>query len=196
MEKTLLNVELRSGTGKGASRQLRVNGLIPGIVYGKGMESVPVTVNPKELAAAIAGEGGKNRLLTLKGGGSLDGKVIIVSDVLADPIKGILRHVDLHKIDLAEKVKVAVPVNLVGACAGVKEGGLLDFAMHEVSVECLPDQIPPHIDVDITELAIGSTIHVGQLVVPDSIKVLDDANASIVSVLGKVMEEAPAPEAE
>jgi large subunit ribosomal protein L25 len=196
MEKTVLNVELREKTGKGISRQLRAKNLIPGIVYGKGMVSVPVTVNPKDLLAAISGEGGKNRLITLQGGGSLNGKVIIVADLLADPLKGTPRHVDLHKIDLAEKVKVGVPVNLVGTAAGVKEGGLLDFAMHEVSVECLPDQIPPHIDVDITELAIGSTIHVGELVVPDGIKVLDDANASIVSVLGKVMEEAPAPEAE
>jgi large subunit ribosomal protein L25 len=194
MEKTVLNVELRSSTGKGISRRLRANGLIPGVVYGKGIESVPVTVNPKELAAAIAGEGGKNRLLTLKGGG-LDGKVIIVADLLADPIKGTLRHVDLHKIDLAEKVKVEVAVNLVGTAIGVKEGGLLDFAMHAVAVECLPDQIPAHLDVDVADLAIGNTIHVGDLKLPAGIKVLDDANASIVSVLGKVVEE-PAPEAE
>jgi large subunit ribosomal protein L25 len=195
MEKTVLTVELRSKTGKGISRQLRANGLIPGIVYGRGMESVPVTVNPKDLAAAIAGEGGQNRLITLQGGGLLDGKVIIVADLLADPIKGTLRHVDMHKIDLAEKVKVEVPVSLVGTAIGVKEGGLLDFAMHALAVECLPNQIPPHIDVDVTDLAIGHSIHVGDLNLPAGIKVLDDAKSSIVSVLGKIVEEA-APAAE
>jgi len=195
MEKTVLNVELREKTGKGISRQLRAKDLIPGIVYGKGMESVPVTLNPKELLAVISGEGGKNRLITLQGGGSLNGKVIIVADLLADPIKGTPRHVDLHKIDLAEKVKVEVTVNLVGTAAGVKEGGLLDFAMHAVTVECLPNAIPSHIDVDVTELAIGHSIHVGDLAVPAGVKVLDDAKASIVSVLGKVKEEA-APAAE
>ena len=195
MEKTVLNVELREKTGKGISRQLRAKNLIPGIVYGKGMESVPVTLNPKELLAVISGEGGKNRLITLQGGGSLNGKVIIVADLLADPIKGTPRHVDLHKIDLAEKVKVEVTVNLVGTASGVKEGGLLDFAMHAVTVECLPNAIPAHIDVDVTELAIGHSIHVGDLAVPAGVKVLDDAKASIVSVLGKVKEEtAPAAE--
>src|SRR5512141_1734470 len=100
MEQRELNVELREKTGKGVCRRLRADGLIPGIVYGKGMEPVAVTVKPKELSAAIAGEGGQNHLITLKGGGSLDGNVIIVADLLTDPMKGTLRHADLHKIDL------------------------------------------------------------------------------------------------
>ena len=136
MEQFVLNVELRSETGKGACRQLRLKGLIPGVVYGMGMESVPVTVNPRDLAAAISGEGGQNHLITLKGGGSLDGNVIIVADLLKDPLKGFLRHVDLHKIDLTETVRVEVAINLVGTPIGVTEGGLLDFAMHSIEVEC------------------------------------------------------------
>ena len=118
------------------------------------------------MAAAIAGEGGQNHLVTLKGGGALDGSVIIVADVLRDPSKGFLRHVDLHKVDLTQKVRVEVSVNLVGTAAGVKEGGLLDFAMHAVEVECLPNQIPEHLDVDVTALTIGHSIHVADLQVP------------------------------
>ena len=194
MEQIILNVELRSTTGKGICRQLRSKGLIPAVVYGKGMETVPVTVNPKELAVAISGEGGQNRLITLKGGGSLDGNVIIVADLLKDPMKGTLRHVDLHKIDLAQKVRVEVAISLVGTAAGVKEGGLLDFAMHSVEVECLPHAIPEHIDVDVTDLTIGHSIHVGDLKLPVGVKVLEDAKASIVSVLGMVREAAPAEE--
>ena len=194
MEQIILNVELRDKTGKGICRQIRSKGLIPGIVYGKGMETVPVTLNPKELAAAISGEGGQNHLITLKGGGSLDGNVIIVADLLKDPMKGTLRHVDLHKIDLTQKVKVEVAITLVGTAAGVKEGGLLDFAMHSVEVECLPHAIPEHIDVDVADLTIGHSIHVGDLQLPVGVKVLEDARASIVSVLGMVKEAAPAAE--
>jgi large subunit ribosomal protein L25 len=197
MEQIVLNVELREKTGKGVCRQLRLKGLIPGVVYGKGMESVPVTVNPKELAAAIAGEGGQNHLITLKGGGTLDGNVIIVADLLKDPLKGFLRHADLHKIDLTEKVRIEVAISLVGTPIGVTEGGLLDFAMHSVEVECLPNLIPEHIEVDVTDLTIGRSIHVGDLKLPAGVKVLDDSRGSIVSVLGMVREAAaPAAEAE
>lgn len=190
MEQRVLSVELREKTGKGICRQLRAKELVPGIVYGKGMEPVPVTVKPKELAAAIAGEGGQNHLITLKGGGTLDGSTIIVADLLREPIKGFVRHVDLHKINLADKLRVEVPINLVGTAAGVKEGGLLDFAMHTIEVECLPNQIPEHIDLDVTGLTIGHSLHVGDLQVAAGVRVLGDSRASVVSVLGRAKEEA------
>lgn len=193
MDQTVLTIEARSKTGKGICRQLRVAGLIPGVVYGKGMEAVPVTVNPKELGAAIAGEGGQNNLITLKGGGSLDGNTVIVTDLHRDPLKGTLRHVDLHKISLTDKVRVKVQINLVGTAAGVKEGGLLDFAMHSVEVECLPTHIPEHIDVDVTDLTIGHSIHVADLKLSAGVKVLEDGRVSVVSVLGKAKEEEAAP---
>jgi large subunit ribosomal protein L25 len=192
MERRELTVELRSKTGKGISRRLRAQGLIPGIVYGKGMEAVPVSINPRELNAAIAGEGGHNNLLTLKGGEGLDGNVVIVADLLRDPLKRKAMHVDLHKINLTEKIKVEVPINLVGTAAGVIAGGLLDFAKHVLEVECLPTQIPEHIDVDVTELAINHSIHVGDLVIPDGVKVLEDSRAAVVSILGKALEEGQA----
>jgi large subunit ribosomal protein L25 len=193
MDQTVLTIEARSKTGKGICRQLRMAGLIPGVVYGKGMEAVPVTVNPKELGAAIAGEGGQNNLITLKGGGSLDGNTVIVTDLHRDPLKGTLRHVDLHKISLTDKVRVKVQINLVGIAAGVKEGGLLDFAMHSVEVECLPTHIPEHIDVDVTDLTIGHSIHVADLKLSAGVKVLEDGRVSVVSVLGKAKEEEAAP---
>lgn len=195
MEQRELNIELRTKTGKNACRQLRSKDLVPGVVYGKGMEAVGITVKPKELAAAIAGEGGRNHLITLKGGGSLDGSVVIVADLLRDALRRDVQHVDLHKVNLTEKVRVEVALNLVGTAKGVKDGGLLDFAMHAVEIECLPTQIPEHIDVDIAELTIGHSIHVSDLQLPAGVKVLADSRASIVSVLGKSREEA-APAAE
>lgn len=192
MQQREITVQLRSRTGKNAARQLRAEGLLPGIVYGKGMEPVPVTLTPKELASAISGEGGQNTLLTVKGGGALDGSMVIVSDLLKNPIKRTLLHVDLHKLDMNAKVKVHVPVKLVGTAAGVKEGGMLDFCLHSVDIECLPAQIPEHIDVDVTALTIGHSIHVSDLKLEAGIKVLIDGRASIVSILGKAKEEAPA----
>ncbi len=197
MDQKVLSIELRSRTGKGISRQLRRSGQIPAVVYGKGMEAVPVAVNPKELTSVIAGEGGHNNLITLKGGGSLDGNVVIVAELLRNPLRGDLMHADLHKINMADKIRVEVPINLVGTAVGVKNGGLLDVSMHAVHLECLPNQIPAHLDVDVTDLAIGHSIHIGDLKLPAGIKVLGDARASIVSVLGKAREEeAPAAAAE
>jgi large subunit ribosomal protein L25 len=193
-QQTVLNIEVREGTGKGISRKLRRQGLVPAVVYGKGIESVPVSLDPKELIAAIAAGGGQNTLLTLKGGGSLDGSKAIVADVFLDPLKNALGHVDLHRVNLAEKVRVEVKISLKGTAAGVKEGGLLDFTMHAVEIECLPTEIPDHIDVDIADLALGHSIHVGDLQLPAGLKALSDPRASVVSILGKAKEEAPAAE--
>jgi large subunit ribosomal protein L25 len=190
----VLKVEVREKTGKNAARRLRAEGMIPGVVYGKGIESVPVVLSHKELSAVVAGEGGHNNLIVLQGGGSLDGSTIIVADIVREVLKSTPVHVDLHKINLTEKVHVHVPVRLVGTAIGVKEGGLLDFAMHNLDVECLPNQIPEHIDIDITQVAIGRSVHVGDIAVPAGVKLLADAKASVVSVLGKVREEAPAAE--
>jgi large subunit ribosomal protein L25 len=185
MSEQILNVELREKTGKGICRRLRVAGRIPAVVYGKGMESVAVSVGQKDLSEAIAGEGGRNHILTLNCEGALNGQTVIVADLLRDSLKGTPRHVDLHKINLADKVKVNVKLILVGTAAGAKAGGMVDFAMHQVEVECLPVHIPEHINVDITELTIGHSIHVGDIVAPIGAVILSDPKASVVSILGK-----------
>ena len=184
MSKQVLKVELREQTGKGICRRLRAAGRIPAVVYGKGMESVAVSVALREFSEAIAGEGGRNHILTLNGG-ALDGQTVIVADLLRDSLKGTPRHVDLHRISLADKVKVHVQVKLVGTAVGAKAGGLVDFGMHQVEIECLPVHIPEHINVDVTELAIGHSIHVGDIVAPVGIAILGDAKAPVVSILGK-----------
>ncbi len=193
MQQTQMKIETRSSTGKGISRKLRAAGRIPGIVYGRDMEPVAVSLDPKALSAAIAGEGGINNLITLQGGGDLDKVVVIVADIQRDPIKRTPEHVDLHRVNMNEKVRVNVPVNLLGTAAGVKEGGLLDFAHHYLHIECLPAEIPEHITIDINELKIGHAIHVEEIVFPQGVKCLDSAKTQVVGVLGKAKdEEAPA----
>jgi large subunit ribosomal protein L25 len=193
MQQTQMKIEVRTSTGKGISRKLRAAGRIPGVVYGRGMEPIPVSLEPKALAAAIAGEGGMNNLITLQGGGSLDQTVVIVADMQIDPLRGSAEHVDLHRVNMTEKIRVNVPVVLKGTAAGVKEGGLLDVDNRTLHIECLPGRIPENIEIDITAIKIGQTIHVQDIALPDGVKCLENPKTPVVGVLGKAKEEeAPA----
>ncbi len=189
MQQKQMNVELRSKAGKGISRQLRIKEMVPGVVYGKGMDPVSVSVKHRDLQAAMAGEGGQNNLITLVGGGSLDQSMAIIADLQRDVLKGTFKHVDLHKVNMNEKLRITVPIVLKGTAAGVKEGGLLDLAHHELHVECLPGNIPDHIEIDITELKIAQSIHVNEIPLPEGIKLLDNPKTPVVSVLGRVKED-------
>ena len=189
MQQKQMNVELRSKAGKGISRQLRIKEMVPGVVYGKGMDPVSVSIKHRDLQAAMAGEGGQNNLITLVGGGSLDQSMAIIADLQRDVLKGTFKHVDLHQVNMSEKLRVTVPVVLKGTAAGVKEGGLLDFAHHELHVECLPGNIPDHIEIDITELKIAQSIHVNEIPLPEGVKLLDNPKTPVVSILGRAKEE-------
>jgi large subunit ribosomal protein L25 len=195
MQQTQMKIETRVSTGKGISRRLRAAGRIPGVVYGRGMEPVPVSVEPKALNNAIAGEGGLNNLITLEGGGDLDKVVVIVADLQRNVLKRNVEHVDLHRVNMNEKVRINVPVNLLGVAAGVKEGGLLDFAHHSLHIECLPGQIPDHIDINIADLKIGHSIHVSEINFPAGVKCVDNPKTPVVGVLGKVKDETAVAEA-
>ena len=126
------------------------------------------------------------------GGGTLDQNIAIVADVQRDAIKRTIKHVDLHRINPNEKIRITVPVVLTGTAAGVKEGGLLDLAHHELHIECLPGNIPDSITIDVTDLKIAHSIHVSEIVLPNGIVVLDQPKIPVVSVLGRAKEDAPA----
>jgi len=184
-----LNVELRTKTGKGVCRRLRSEGRIPGIVYGKGFTSTAVSINQREFLKTV--EGSQNSLITLNGVETLNGAVVIVAALLRDSLKGTPKHVDLHKVNMDEMVRVEVKIRLKGTAKGVKDGGLLEFVKHSVEIECLPALIPAYINVDVTALTIGHSIHLSEIELPANIKLIDDPKTSIVSILGKVKEETP-----
>ncbi len=186
-----MNIELRSKTGKGISRQLRKAEMVPGVVYGKGMDPMPVSIKYRELQTAMAGDGGQNNLITLIGGGNLDQTMAIIADLQRDAIRGTFKHVDLHRVNMSEKLRITVPVVLKGTAAGVKEGGLLDFAHHQLHVECLPGNIPDHLEIDISSLKIAQSIHVNEIRLPEGVKILDNPKTPVVSVLGRAKEDAP-----
>lgn len=189
MQQKQMNIELRTKTGTGVSRRLRMADMVPGVVYGKGLDPVTISIKVRDLQEAISGAGGQNNLITLIGGGTLDQNIAIVADIQRDPLKRTFKHVDLHRINPNEKLRVTVPVVLTGTAIGVKEGGLIDLAHHELHIECLPGNIPDSITIDVSDLKIAHSIHVSEIPLPEGITILDQAKIPVVSVLGRVKEE-------
>ncbi|MFZ2950580.1 MAG: 50S ribosomal protein L25 [Desulfuromonadaceae bacterium] len=189
MQQKQMNIELRTKTGTGVSRRLRMADMVPGVVYGKGLDPITVSIKVRDLQEAISGAGGQNNLITLIGGGSLDQNIAIVADIQRDPLKRTFKHVDLHRINPNEKLRVTVPVILTGTAIGVKEGGLLDLAHHELHIECLPGNIPDSIIIDVTDLKIAHSIHISEIPLPEGIVLLDQPKIPVVSVLGRAKEE-------
>ena len=194
MQQKQMNIELRTKTGTGVSRRLRTADMIPGVVYGKGLDPITISIKVRDLQDAISGSGGQNNLITLIGGGTLDQSIAIVADIQRDVIKRTPKHVDLHRINPNEKLRVTVPVVLKGTAIGVKEGGLIDLAHHELHIECLPGNIPDCITIDVSDLKIAHSIHVSEISLPDGIIILDQPKIPVVSVLGRAKEDAPAAE--
>jgi len=182
MEQAELNVEIREKSGKGVARKLRVIGKLPAVVYGKDLEPTAITVDPKELEAAISGEAGLNTLITLKGATELSGKVVILKNADIHPLRRDMISADFHAINLTEKAVFLVPINIVGTAAGQKEGGTLQLVRNELEVLCLPTQVPQAIDIDVTALAIGDTIHIEEVTAPEDIELVHDVNFTVMTL--------------
>ena len=155
--------EPRSARGKNEARRLRVSGLAPGVLYGAGGEAVPVSVGPKELNKILASKTGRNTIFDLA---VKDGETtpVMIVDWQRDPVKENLLHIDLKRIDLTKRIKVRIPVHHIGEPKGVKlQGGLHELITRDIEIECLPDDIPEHFVVDVTELMIGGSIRAGDI---------------------------------
>lgn len=189
MAQSTLQVSLRSATGKSGARAARRLGLVPAVVYGKGMEPCAVSVAPKELQAAIATDAGWNTLITLQGDGPFNGKVVILKDLQVEPIRRDLMHADFQAIDLTSKTSVMVPLHPVGKSEGQKAGGNLQVIRHELEVVCLPTAIPSAIEFDVTALNIGDVVHVEDLVLPEGVEIPHDVNFTVITVTGHKAEE-------
>jgi len=173
----------RTGTfNKNHARRVRREGLIPAVVYGAGKDSVAVTVDPKVITRILYSDAGHNTIFDLNIEGTESGKAMIV-DWQNEPIKGALLHIDLKRIAMDKTMQVSVPVQLIGIPAGVKTGGgVLGQVLHEVEIECLPNDIPSHIDIDISGLEINGAIHISDLPHNAKIKFLGDEHALVAHV--------------
>ena len=176
---------------KNAARRVRVAGKIPAVVYGAGQDAVAVAVDPKAITKILHSDSGHNTIFDLNVEGSALVKAMIV-DWQREPIKGKLLHIDLKRIAMDKLMRVSVPIQLNGTAAGVKnQGGILDHVLREVEIECLPNDIPSHLDVDISGLELHGVIRVSDLPHSGSIKFLADENATVAHVTA-VKEEAAA----
>lgn len=178
---------------KNAARRVRVSGKIPAVVYGAGQDAVAVTVDPRIITKILHSDSGHNTIFDLNVEGAAIAKAMIV-DWQREPIKGKLLHIDLKRIAMDKMMRVSVPIQLVGTSTGVKnQGGILEHVLREVEIECLPGDIPGHLDVDVSGLELHGVIRVSDLPHSGSIKFLGDENATVAHVTA-VKEEAPAPE--
>jgi large subunit ribosomal protein L25 len=176
---------------KNAARQVRVAGKIPAVVYGAGHESVAVEVDPKQILRILHSESGHNTIFDVDIAGQGVAKAMIV-DWQYEPIRDSLLHIDLKRIAMDKAMKASVPVRLIGVPIGVKnEGGMLDLVLREVEIECLPGDIPSHIDVDVTGLAMHQAIRVSDLPHSGSIKFLDAEDATVAHVVSIRAEAEP-----
>ncbi|MEO8870943.1 MAG: 50S ribosomal protein L25, partial [Granulicella sp.] len=179
---------------KNAARRVRVSGKIPAVVYGAGQDSVAVTVDPRIITKILHSESGHNTIFDLDVTGASLVKAMIV-DWQNEPIKGTLLHIDFKRIAMDKSMRVSVPIQLVGVPTGVKnQGGLLEHVLREVEIECLPADIPSHLDVDVSNLEINDAIHVSDLPHSGSIKYLGEEDATVAHVTS-IKEEEPAPDA-
>jgi large subunit ribosomal protein L25 len=174
--------QVRPGTGKGPARQARRDGLIPGVLYGSGETPTALSVPKREFEVALKTHSGGNVIvaLSLDGGGE---QTAIIREVQRDPVSHDILHLDFHHISLTEKVTVDVTVHLVGVPDGVKNGGgILEHITRSIEIECLPTQIPASLDIDVTRLGIGDSVHVRDVVVKDA-EVLSDPDTTIATVV-------------
>src|ERR1035438_424916 len=190
MSQEVLVVSKRDSFGKAAVRDLMQSGMIPAVIYGLKEPPVAIAISPKVVARVLASETGMNSVMFLQREGTDIKRHVIIKDLQRDPITSRLRHVDFMRVDMTLKVRVKVPVRLVGTPIGVKAmGGVLDFAHREIEIECLPSIIPAHIDVDISNLAVGDSIRFEQLTLVPNIIFTGDAHQVVCSVHGKAAEE-------
>jgi len=182
-ERIRLEVLRRDAHGSAASRRLRREEFVPGVLYGKGREAQAFAVPERELRRALTSGHGMHAILDLVLEGQQKPHHAVLKEYQLDPTKAKLLHVDLQEVRLDQAIVVSVPVNLVGTPEGVVQGGVVSQIMHEVHVEALPMEVPDRLALDVSALAIGEGVRVADLVLPPGAKIVDDPDTVIATVM-------------
>ncbi len=197
MAENALAAEQRDQTGKGVARKLRAAGRIPAVLYGQGMDPAPLSVDPRALNDVLHASGaGRNTLIDLAVGSK--SHTVLLKDLQRNPINGNSLHADFLVVDLTAKVDVTVPLHFVGQAAGLDFGGILDHPVRELQISCLPNAIPESIDVDVTALGLGETLHVRDVTLPADVTCTNEGDLAVAicvqprAVVEATEEEAPA----
>ena len=192
-----LTVERRSTRGKNEARRTRGARKIPAVVYGAGKETVPITVDTRALSDAFRGGAGENAIFLLKLQGSDQSRHAMIKEFQRDPVTRRPVHLDFVRVLMDTKIRVGVPVEIVGIARGVKvDAGILDFVTREIEIECLPGNIPDHLPVDVSDLGIGDALRVSAIQAPEGVEILEDPERVVVHVAHPAQEAVVAAEAE
>jgi large subunit ribosomal protein L25 len=196
-ERIKLEVREREGRGSADSRRLRRQGFIPGVLYGDGKKPHAICVPERELRRVLTGAGGLHAILDVVLEGQKTTHASILKDYQQDPIRGHIAHVDLQEVRLDRPIQASVTVQLVGEPAGVKEGGVLSQVQREINVEALPMEVPEHLDLDVSGMAIGDTLRLADLPAREGVTYLDDPEETVLAtVTMPTRVEEPEPEVE
>jgi large subunit ribosomal protein L25 len=183
-ERVKLQVKERESRGSRDARRLRREGMIPGVLYGNGKQSYAICVPERELRRVLTGAGGLHAILDVVLEGQKTTHASILKDYQQDPIRGHISHVDLHEVRLDQPIQASVTVQLVGEPAGAKEGGVLSQVQREINVEALPMEIPEHIDLDVSGMAIGDSLRLVDLAPIEGVTYLDNPEETVLASVG------------
>ncbi|TML94034.1 MAG: 50S ribosomal protein L25 [Actinobacteria bacterium] len=182
-ERVKLQVRERERRGSADARRLRKQGFIPGVLYGNGKQSHAICVPERELRRVLTGAGGLHAILDVVLEGQSTTHASILKDYQQDPIRGHISHIDLHEVRLDQAIQASVNVQLVGEPAGAKEGGVLSQVQREINVEALPMEIPEHIDLDVSGMAIGDTLRLADLAPIEGVTYLDSPEETVLATV-------------
>jgi large subunit ribosomal protein L25 len=193
---TTLEATTRDSFGKNEARRIRREGKVPAILYGgDSKDATPIAVEPRALLKILHSESGQNTLISLKLGGAGDSPRVLVKDFQLDPITHHVLHADFYRVAMDKVIQVTIPVTVHGEPKGVKQqGGILEFIRREIVIECLPGDIPEHVDVDVSELMLHQGIRLRDIATDPKWTPVTDGDTMLVHVIMPKAEEAPTPE--
>jgi len=191
MEEILLRAETRKGTGKGVTRKLRKEGNIPAVLYGRGVESVPIKISAKEWDTLMR-RVRKNVILTMELHGDIgtENRPVMIKNIQPGFLGDDVCHIDFLQVSMERTIEIEIPIHLTGIAKGVINSGIVEQHLRSIMVECLPTQIPEQIEIDVTNLEIGDSIHISDISLA-GVKLLEHLNVAVVTVIPPAAEEKP-----
>jgi large subunit ribosomal protein L25 len=195
-EQIKLSATSRTEKGKGVAKRLRSEGKLPAVVYGHKTDPIALTIDSKQLLKLIVEGKSEHKLfgLSIEGNGKPIEKIVMIKELQIHPLKRNFLHVDFFEVAMDEEITLSLVIKLVGEAPGVEMGGMLQQVRREIEIKCLPSQIPDTVEIDVSALNIGDSVHLNDIQLPEGIKVLDDADLTIATVLAPVVEKEVAPE--
>lgn len=189
METVELTAEPRTRAGKGPTRQMRREGKVPAIFYGRKRSASMISVDAKEFSEKVATLEGSHLIRLRSDAEEISNRVALIKETQYHPVSGAVLHADFYEVDMTEKLRLRVPLHFTGKAIGITLGGILQPIQRDVEVECLPGDIPEYISADVSALNIHDAIHVSQLQAPEGVRICYDVDTTLVTVLPPTVEE-------